>query len=197
MILDDGSLKQAIGAGELRIEPLYPHAIQPASIDLHLGATLRRPRAEVGVLSSGRARRLHEVDAELLAREAYTPGETILLRPGEFALGTTAERVQLGPGLVGWATGCSTVARAGLMIEMAGLVDPGFYGALTLELVNLAPFPLVLSVGERIGQLVVARTLREAERPYGTPGLGSRYQGQAEATAALPALPQWAEREGA
>lgn len=191
MILDDGSLIRAIAEGELAIEPLVAHAIQPNSIDLHLGTTLRRPRDEHGVVSRGLPRRLSEVTQDLMPLETYGYGETMVLRPGEFALGVTAEYLKLSAGLMARGEGCSSVARAGLMIIMAGVVDAGFEGTLTLELVNLAPFPLVLQVGERIGQLVVARLLRRAERPYGSPGLGSRYRGQVAATAAIPRLPQW------
>jgi len=196
MILDDGSLRSALDTGELRVEPLWEHAIQPNSIDLHLGTSICRPRVQPFVVADSTPKRLHEVDRRFMELQQLALGELFLLQPGEFILATTHEWVLFGPGLMGWVTGCSSVARAGLAVEMAGLVDAGFGGNLTLELVNLAPYPLMLGVGERIAQLVVARLLRPAQRPYGTPGLGSRYQGQIVATAALPPQPQWAERAG-
>lgn len=191
MILEDTSLREALQDGTLKIEPLWPHAIQPNSVDLHLGQTLRRPRIDPGVLARGYPMPLSAISDELMRLESYPHGEQIVLKPGEFALGATAEAVELGAGLMGWATGASSVARAGLNIVMAGLVDSGFHGTLTLELVNMSPFPLLLDPGERIGQLVVARLVRPSARPYGSPGLGSRYQGQIAATAAMRYQPQW------
>ena len=38
MILSDRDIKKSLKAGRISVEPLFPHAIQPASIDLHLGA---------------------------------------------------------------------------------------------------------------------------------------------------------------
>ena len=38
MILSDHDIKKALTSGRISVSPLFPHAIQPASIDLHLGA---------------------------------------------------------------------------------------------------------------------------------------------------------------
>lgn len=195
MILEDTSLEEALGAGDLVVQPIWPHAIQPNSIDLHLGDTLRRVRGEAGLLSRSHPKRLVDVTSEVLPLEHYPHGQYIMLRPGEFALGSTVEAVHLSAALMGWVVGTSSVARGGLMIQTAGLVDAGFFGTLTLELTNLAAFPLILAPGERIGQLVVARLVRPAARPYGSGGLGSRYQGQQGATAALPPIPQYVPRD--
>jgi dCTP deaminase len=62
-------------------------------------------------------------------------------------------------------------------------VDPGWKGNLTLELSNVANLPIALYYGMRIGQISFFRMSSAVERPYGSKGLGSKYQGQSEPTA--------------
>lgn len=60
----------------------------------------------------------------------------------------------------------------------AGFVDPGWRGSLTLELSNVANLPITIYPGMKIGQLALFRMTSPAQRPYGTPELGSKYQEQ-------------------
>jgi len=78
----------------------------------------------------------------------------------------------------------SSLGRLGLLIHStAGYVDPGWKGNLTLELSNVANLPIALYAGMRIGQISFFRMSSAVERPYGSAGLGSKYQGQTEPTA--------------
>lgn len=78
----------------------------------------------------------------------------------------------------------SSLGRLGLLIHStAGYVDPGWKGNLTLELSNVANLPIALYHGMRIGQISFFRMTSPVERPYGSPELRSRYQGQKEPTA--------------
>ena len=65
----------------------------------------------------------------------------------------------------------------------AGFVDSGFSGNLTLELSNVANLPIALYYGMRIGQISFFQMSSPVDRPYGSPELGSKYQGQSEPTA--------------
>jgi deoxycytidine triphosphate deaminase len=78
----------------------------------------------------------------------------------------------------------SSLGRLGLLIHStAGYVDPGWKGNLTLELSNVANLPIALYAGMRIGQISFFKMSSPVERPYGSPELRSRYQGQREPTA--------------
>lgn len=78
----------------------------------------------------------------------------------------------------------SSLGRLGLLIHStAGYVDPGWKGNLTLELSNVANLPIALYHGMRIGQISFFGMTSPVERPYGSPSLRSRYQGQSEPTA--------------
>jgi deoxycytidine triphosphate deaminase len=78
----------------------------------------------------------------------------------------------------------SSLGRLGLLIHStAGYVDPGWKGNLTLELSNVANLPIALDFGMKIGQISFFKMSSPVDRPYGSPGLGSKYQGQSEPTA--------------
>jgi dCTP deaminase len=107
-----------------------------------------------------------------------------MLHPGEFVLGSTLEHIELPNDLVSRVEGKSSLGRLGLLIHStAGYVDPGFKGHLTLELSNVSNLPITLYYGMKIGQLSYVRLSTDAEFPYGSPELGSKYQGQSDPTA--------------
>jgi deoxycytidine triphosphate deaminase len=73
----------------------------------------------------------------------------------------------------------SSLGRLGLLTHStAGFLDPGFEGHVTLELSNVANLPITLYPGMRIGQIAVFQLTTAAERPYGSRGTRSKYQGQ-------------------
>src|SRR5690606_41276373 len=104
--------------------------------------------------------------------------------PGAVALGHTAGRFSLPAGGVGIVTGKSSLGRLGLQVHAtAGFVAPGFSGVIVLELSNVATLPILLRPGMKVAQMVFQSTDQPAERPYGHPELGSKYQGQSGAVA--------------
>jgi dCTP deaminase len=174
MILSDRDLRAELESGRLVVEPLGRNAIQPSSIDLHVGrhfrvfANTRYPYIDV--------RKPMEDLTELVEAIGDEP---FILHPGEFVLGTTVERVTIPDYLVGRLEGKSSLGRLGLLIHStAGFVDPGFRGHLTLELSNVANLPITLYPGMKIGQISLFRMSSPAENPYGSKLLGSKYLDQ-------------------
>jgi len=77
----------------------------------------------------------------------------------------------------------SSLGRLGLLIHStAGFIDPAWDGHITLELSNVNTIPITLYPGMRIGQLSFFQLSSPAQRPYGSPELGSSYQGQSGPT---------------
>ena len=73
----------------------------------------------------------------------------------------------------------SSLGRLGLLIHStAGFIDPGWDGHVTLELSNVANLPITIYAGMKIGQISFVQLSEPAERPYGSEGIGSKYQGQ-------------------
>ncbi len=178
MVLSDRNIREQLLAGRIRIEPIDPEDIQPSSVDVHLGPKFqvfrnsRYPYIDPAVEQSGLM--------ELVTASAEAP---FVLHPGEFVLGATIERIVLPDDLVARLEGKSSLGRLGLLIHStAGYVDPGWEGTLTLELSNVANLPILLTPGMPIGQISFMRMSTAVDRPYGTPGLGSKYQGQTDPT---------------
>lgn len=171
-ILSDRDIKLELAEGGLVIEPIAENAIQPASVDVRLGRGFKRIRQGAGFAADGSAAR-NAMQYEDLDWDWYQ------LEPGEFLLATTLERIVVPPHLSVQVVGKSSRGRIGLQVENAGFCDAGFDGQITLELANQGQGWIELKPGMFIAQLKVFRLSSPAERPYGSPGLGSHYQGQA------------------
>ena len=182
MVLSDHDIKIELAAGRIVIDPLGEGLVQPASVDLRLGSDFRVFRNSTHVAIDPLT---HQPD--LTEQIIVEEGGAFVLHPGQFALGTTLERVALPADILARLEGKSSLGRLGLMIHStAGYIDPGWDGQITLELSNVANLPILLHPGMRIGQISFERMSSPVDVPYGAPGLGSHYQGQRGATAGSP-----------
>ena len=177
-VLSDGTILRLVDEGRIRIDPWDPGLVQPASVDLRLGGSSRvfhNHRASANDLRR---------PPEHLTEEVIVPAEeSFVIHPGEFCLGRTLEWVELPNDIVARIEGKSSLGRLGLIVHAtAGFCDPGWKGTLTLELNNLTRVPIKLYPGLPIAQLSFMALDRPALRPYGSPELGSHYQGQVAAT---------------
>ena len=178
-VLADRDIRSALEAGEIAIRPYDPADLQPSSVDLHLDRSFRVFRNNRYAYIDVRA-----PQPDLTELLHVADDEPFILPPGEFVLGQTLEWVELPNDLVARLEGKSSLGRLGLLIHStAGYVDPGWKGNLTLELSNVANLPIALYFGMKIGQISFFRMSSAVERPYGSPELGSKYQGQSEPTA--------------
>jgi dCTP deaminase len=178
-VLSDHDIATALAAGRVHVEPYDPADLQPSSIDLHLDRSFRVFRNNRYPYIDVRA-----PQPDLTELLNVTDDEAFVLHPGEFVLGQTVEWVELPDDLVARLEGKSSLGRLGLLIHStAGYVDPGWKGKLTLELSNVAKLPIALYFGMKIGQISFFEMSSPVDRPYGSAGLGSKYQGQSEPTA--------------
>jgi dCTP deaminase len=166
MILSDRTILDLLQSGELAIDPVSERQVGPASVDLRLGNTFLTPRATEGMYSMSEPIEYERTDDESFVVPAHG-----------FVLATTLEIIRLPDYLTAFVEGRSSIGRLGLFIQNAGWVDPGFEGAITLELFNANSAPMRIEAGRRICQLVIARADRPVERPY-----SGKYQGQNETT---------------
>lgn len=174
VVLSDRDIRAALREGRLVIRPLDEACVQPSSVDVHLDRRIlvfrnnRRPYIDV-----------RKPMDDLMDMEEIQGDSPFILHPGEFVLGSTVEYLEIPDDLVARLEGKSSLGRLGLLIHStAGYVDPGWKGHLTLELSNVSRLPITLYYGMRIGQVSFLRLSSPAERLYGSPGLGSKYQGQ-------------------
>ncbi len=174
VLLSDRDLLQELKSGQLELDPFDPELVQPSSVDVRLDRQFRVFNNHLYTHIDPRERQ-----DDLTTLVEVADGEPFVLHPGEFVLASTLETVALGDQLAARLEGKSSLGRLGLLVHStAGWIDPGFTGQVTLELSNVARLPIRLWPGMRIGQLCVFQLTSPAQRPYGSPGLGSRYQGQ-------------------
>ena len=179
--LSDATIRALIEDGTIGISPYNPDRVQPASLDVTVGDQWAVPRLD---LDNGDTV-IDAVNRDTRFFNITSPEHT--MRPGDFLLATTTETIRLPPHIAAKFEGKSSLGRIGLMTHVtAGFIDPGFHGQITLELHNVWPEPIRLHAGMPIGQLVFTVLDRPTERPYGSPGLGSRYQYQSGTTGARP-----------
>lgn len=84
-------------------------------------------------------------------------GSKYLLKPGEFMLASSAENLIMPLDLSAEYKLKSSMAREGINHLLAGWVDAGFNGKLTLEFVNHDLEPHEIWYGKKAGQLIFQR----------------------------------------
>jgi dCTP deaminase len=154
----------------LVLTPLLDEAqITEATVDLRLGTeflVLRR------TLESGldpRTQTQAQLDA-LHDRIVVPIGESLWLHPGHFLLAATLEYLRVPDDLSAYVLGRSSWGRVGLIVATAIMIQPGFTGSLTLELVNDGDSPICLYPGTRIAQLAVHTLDGPTKVVYGPDG---------------------------
>ena len=190
MILSDGEIRQAIADEVLSFNPPLDEeyltvALTTSALDLRLGDELQfyRPLEEVApkgladpiVIDPSKPGVIPDLISKWGKRHSIE-NAYYDLPPRQFVLGSTLERVSLpeASGIAARVEGKSTLARLGFVVHMtAPTVHCGFRGSIVLEMYNLGDYPIRLSPGMRICQLIFER--------LGQPPLqaqASQYQGQ-------------------
>jgi len=174
VVLSDRTIRRLLDEGRIGIDPYDSALMQPSSLDVRVDRYFRVFRNSRYPFIDVKA-----AQEELTELVEVVGDEAFILHPGEFVLGSTLERVTLPDDLVARLEGKSSLGRLGLLIHStAGFIDPGWDGHVTLELSNVANLPITIYPEMKIGQLSFVQLSEAAERPYGSEGIGSKYQGQ-------------------
>jgi len=184
MILSDRDIMKALDEGRIKIDPPpdLPTQLGSVSVDFRLGATFmmfehsrhsyidpRHPQ------SIGDAMRTIEVAID----------EPFIMQPGDFALASTVESLELPDDLLGRLEGRSSIARLGITVHStAAVFEPGWFGTATMELSNLGRMAVALYPGMRI----CAFSFQTVSSPVLTPyrqKRNAKYAGQMTPRASL------------
>jgi len=157
VLVDRDIIRWALAGG---VTPYNPEQVNPASYDLTLAS-------DVIDLNTG--------------EHIIIDGAGLKLYHGRAVLATTVETVYIPITIVGSVALKSTSARSGIDHALAGWIDPGFRGQITLEL--SAHRDVVLHVGQRLAQIVLTSTHGVPDRAYGNMP-HSHYQDQVGVTPA-------------
>ncbi len=174
MILCDIDIEKRIDEGSIVIKPFDKKLIGPNSVHLRLGNDFRVfkhvEKTHIDPLSDG------SDYTELITVENDKP---FILHPNEFVLATTLEWIEMPNDLAGNLDGRSSLGRLGIIIQTAAMVDAGFKGKLTLEVVNIGKIPVKIYPGMKICKITFHKLTQECRKPY-----SGRYLGQNTATPA-------------
>jgi len=164
MILSRNDIIKALEKGEIKFEPLKKEAIGPCSIDFTLSD-------QFTVFKTGKLFSPHDREAVRSHSELVTTkGEPFTLSPGQFVLGQTKEKIAISKRLAGTLEGRSSVARLGIVVHAAGLVNPGTGmnkpTKLTLEIFCQLNNPVQLIPGMGIMQILFHELTSSVEIGY-------------------------------
>jgi dCTP deaminase len=177
MVLSDRDILKALEAGRIKIDPVPDFATQlgSVSIDFRLGTTFmvfehsrhsyidpRQPQ------SIGDAMRTIEM----------TDDQPFIMQPGDFALASTIEALELDDAILGRLEGRSSIARLGITVHStAAVFEPGWRGTATMELSNLGRMAVALYPGMRICSFSFEEVSSPVMVPYYTKR-NAKYAGQ-------------------
>jgi dCTP deaminase len=177
MVLSDRDILQALEEGRIKIDPApdMEKQLGSVSVDFRLGTTFmvfehsrfsyidpRHPQ------SIGDAMRTMEVGED----------EAFIMQPGDFALASTMESLELPNDLLGRLEGRSSIARLGITVHStAAVFEPGWIGTATMELSNLGRMPVALYPGMRICAFSFETVSSPVLTPYRTKK-NNKYAGQ-------------------
>ena len=149
MILSDSEIRSACESGRISIAPFADASVQPASYDLRVGTQ--------AAISSDK----QVVD---LAARGF-----VQIKPGDFVIVSTHERLALDASHTGRFGLTSTYARKGLIASAGAQIDPGFRGRLFVGLTNLSTKPITLPHADVFLTAEFHALQRPVETPYAGP----------------------------
>lgn len=155
-ILSGSAIQAAVERGDIVIDPFRPEHVNPASVDLTLGNTVR--------IYTSDAYGNYLLDSKRDNPSNAWTFDVLELQPGSMVLLHTAERVRTDR-YVPVLDGKSSLGRLGVCVHLtAGFGDPGYDGQYTLEVT--AVYPTRVYAGMRFCQMrfhSMEKTLAEVE----------------------------------
>lgn len=161
MFLSDIDIKAALKAGDITLDPYHEKFLQPASYDIRLGNTFIVNDAHTTSFIDP-VKGIHPNTRTIEVPD----GESFMLHPGVSILGYSKEYFGSDHYLIE-VNGKSSLARIGLLVHnSAGLVNPGHFLNIALELCNLNNVPIVLRPGMEIAQLTFSPLSSRSKQNY-------------------------------
>ena len=164
-MMSDKEILEAMKTGEILIEPFSAtDMLGPCSVDLHLLDEFRV--FKMGRVVDPQGDNSSDQVTELIS----TGGKPFIIAPGQFTLASTIEKIAISKGIAATLEGRSSIARMGIMVHAAGLVNPGTGivkpSRLTLEVSCQNSSPVKLYPNMKIVQIIFHRLGAKATLGY-------------------------------
>ena len=161
MFLSDVDIKKSIAKGEIQIDGFEESRLQPTSYDILLGNKFIVTLAEESPIIDPVNKIFPKTkDIEI------ADGAEFILHPGVSVLGVSWDFFGSDTHLI-HLSGKSSLARLGLLVHnTAGIINPGHFLNITLELCNLNTVPIILRPKMPIAQLLFSKISSPSELNY-------------------------------
>ncbi len=177
MVLSDRDILIAIREGRIKIDPAPDLSTQlgSVSIDFRLGRTFMVfEHSRHSFIDPRKPRSIGDAMRTIIVEE----DEPFIMQPGDFALASTVETLELDDDLLGRLEGRSSIARLGITVHStAAVFEPGWIGTATMELSNLGRMAVALYPGMRICAFSFETVSSRVNTPYRMK-IGNKYAGQ-------------------
>lgn len=177
MVLSDRDIRKALESGRIVIDPFpdLDRQLGSISVDFRLGRTFMVfEHSRFSYIDPRHPQSIGDAMRTIVVEE----DEPFIMQPGDFALASTMESLELADDLLGRLEGRSSIARLGITVHStAALFEPGWVGTATMELSNLGRMAVALYPGMRI----CAFSFEPVSSPVTTPyrlKKNNKYSGQ-------------------
>ncbi len=167
MILSDTDLSNIIREKRLVLKPFSKEMIRENGIDFRLSNEIVRHKSMPPDF-------IYDPSDEKSMLDAFTkPKKTsrIILEPKEQVLLSTYEHLAMPDDIVAFVELRSTWARNGLSMPPT-IIDAGFHGTITLEVINNAPFRILLRPRYPFAHIIFMKATSRIKNPY----MGTYYE---------------------
>jgi dCTP deaminase len=161
MFLSDIDIKKEIKNGRIVLRPFTEEQLQPVSYDIRLGNKfIVNEESKTHIIDP--MKKVYAKTREMTVKD----GEEFVLHPSVSVLAVSKEffgsdhfLIQIG--------GKSSLARIGLMIHnTAGIINPGHFLNVTLELSNQNNVPIIIRPGMPIAQIMFSMLSSPPSQSY-------------------------------
>lgn len=162
MILSDFDLMNYLNSKRLKIEPFSRDIVRENGIDFRLADEIAYHRTDLGEDFIMDPSNKDMIEKAYDIRKAQ---ERLIIGSREQVLLSTVEHVELPDDLVGIVELRSTWARHGFSMPPT-IIDAGFRGTVTLEVINNAPYKIALMPNTRFAHIVFIKATNSVETSY-------------------------------
>ncbi len=165
MLLSDTDIKKALTSGTIVVKPapIFDEALSACALDLRLNYEFEVYEYTKFPFFDPRKMQTESITKKIVLEK----DDFFVLQPGEFALASTLEWIELPDNLAGRLEGRSSLGRLGIVVHStAALIHPGMRGNIVLELGNHSRMPVALYPGMRVCSISFEQLSTKAERPY-------------------------------
>jgi len=162
MILSDFDLENYIRDKRLVISPFDKSCVKENGIDLRLEGDIAIMNEKLGKDFVLDPYSEEHISKEYVVKKAV---DRLVIPSRAHVMLTTVESLKMPDNIMGFVELRSTWARHGLSMPPT-IIDVGFDGTITLEVVNNAPFGISIKPNERFAHVIFATTLNRVKTEY-------------------------------